>query len=113
MAAKLDFALGAAVILMPQYGIPMFIGSSVGKFLLKKQHSNQSASHQSINSQKKQQVKLQWSHLSCQLTTKTGEIKHLLKDQSGIAKSKRYLQSCCACTAAEDLQAKSVVAAGF
>ena len=100
MAAKLDFALGAAVILVPQYGIPVFIGSSVGKFLLKKKYSNQRDSKHSTESLKKQQVELQWSHLSCQLITKKGETKQLLKDQSGVAKPKRYLQNCHTRTAA-------------
>ena len=89
MAAKLDFVLGAAVILVPQYGIPVFVGSSVGKFILKNRQKKDRKANQPTSNQEKQQVKLQWSHLSCQLTTKTGETKQLLKDQSGVAKPDR------------------------
>ena len=90
MAAQLDFAVGAAVILAPHYGIPVFIGSSVGKLLLKKRRK-QKQPGAAVGTTEKQQVKLQWSHVSCQLMTKKGETKQLLKDQSGVAKPNRYM----------------------
>lgn len=89
MAAQLDFAVGAAVILLPQYGIPVFIGSTVGKLLLKNKRKRHEQPGEISNNREKQQVELQWSHIGCQLTTKKGETKQLLKDQSGVAKPER------------------------
>lgn len=91
MAAQLDFAVGAAVILAPHYGIPVFIGSSVGKLLLKNKRRRQKQTEATVSTTDKQQVKLQWSHVSCQLMTKKGETKQLLKDQSGVAEPNRYM----------------------
>ena len=94
MAAQLDFAVGAAVILVPHYGIPVFIGSSVGKFLLRNKRQKKArpdATLSTTEEQQQQQVKLQWSHVSCQLTTKKGETKQILKEQSGVAKPNRYV----------------------
>ena len=99
MAAQLDFAVGAAVILAPHYGIPVFIGSSVGKLLLKNKRRKQKQPGAAVGTTEKQQVKLQWSHVSCQLMAKKGETKQLLKDQSGVAKPNRYMLAVFACYA--------------
>ena len=90
MAQKLEFAVGAAVILTPQYGIPVFVATSVGKLVLtfRKRKTRNSPEQREI-SNGKQQVSLQWSHVSCKITIKTGETKHLLKDQSALAKPDR------------------------
>ena len=94
MAQKLEFAVGVAVILTPQYGIPVFVGSTIGKFLLKSRKRKHVASTEdSESSNGKQQVSLQWSHVSCSITTKKGETKQLLKDQSAVAKPNRCFLS--------------------
>ena len=89
MAQKLEFALGAAVILTPQYGIPVFVATTVGKFVLTFRKRKTRNSVQTEISNGKQQVSLQWSHVSCKITTKKGETKHLLRDQSAMAKPDR------------------------
>ena len=90
MAQQLEFAVGAAVILMPQYGIPVFLASSIGKFVMK---SRRSKAHvdpdQTHDSNGKQQVRLQWSHVSCSITAKGGGVKQLLHNQSAVAKPNR------------------------
>lgn len=93
MAAQLDFAVGAAVILVPHYGIPAFIGSAVGKLVLKHKRKQEATPEDSTAEPEKQRVQLQWSHVSCQLTTKKGETKQLLKDQSGVAKPERSVSA--------------------
>lgn len=90
MAAQLDFAVGAAVILVPHYGIPAFIGSSVGKLLLNKRRKKTMTPEGNSSNTEKQQVQLEWSHVGCQLTTKNGETQQLLKDQSGVARPERH-----------------------
>ena len=93
MAQKLEFAVGAAVILTPQYGIPVFVATTVGKFLLtSRRRKTRNSPLETEVSDGKQQVSLQWSHVSCKITTKSGETKQLLRDQSAVAKSDR-----CAC----------------
>ena len=90
MAQKLEFAIGAAVILTPQYGIPVFVATTVGRFVLTfRKRKTRNSPVQTENSNGKQQVSLQWSHVSCNITTKKGETKHLLRDQSAVAKPDR------------------------
>ena len=90
MAQKLDFAVGAAVILTPHYGIPVFVATTVGKFVLTfRKRKTRISPVQTEVSSRNQQVSLQWSHVSCKITTKNGETKHLLRDQSAVAKPDR------------------------
>ena len=95
MAQKLEFALGAMAILTPQYGIPVFLVSTLGKHVLKsRKRSRQLRNDQQADSNGKQHVSLQWSHVSCSIKTKKGETKQLLKDQSAVAHPNRYVPSC-------------------
>ena len=91
MAQQLEFAVGAAVILAPQYGIPVFLASALGKLVFKSRKRN-APGHidKKCDSNGKQQVSLQWSHVSCSITSKSGEVKQLLQEQSAIAKPNRY-----------------------
>ena len=90
MAQKLEFAVGAAVILTPQYGIPVFVATTIGKLVLTcRNRKLRKSPVQTESSNEKQQVSLQWSHVSCKITTKQGETKHLLRDQSAVAKPER------------------------
>ena len=90
MAQKLEFAVGVAVILTPQYGIPVFVASTVGRFQLKsRKRKHVPSTEDAESSNVKQQVSLQWSHVSCSITTKKGETKQLLKDQSAVANPNR------------------------
>ena len=90
MAQQLEFAVGAAVILAPQYGIPVFLASAVGKLVFKSRKRNAPGNlDESCDSNGKQQVRLQWSQVSCSITTKSGEVKQLLQEQSAIAKPNR------------------------
>jgi len=90
MAQQLEFAVGAAVILAPQYGIPVFLASAVGKLVFKSRKRN-APGHldERCDSNGKQQVSLQWSRVSCSITLKNGEVKPLLQEQSAIAKPNR------------------------
>ena len=90
MAQQLDFAVGASVILIPQYGVPVFLATAIGKLVLKiRKRRVPSTSEHSADSNGKQQVSLQWSHVSCCIRTKTGETKQILADQSAVAKPSR------------------------
>ncbi len=90
MAQQLEFAVGAAVILAPQYGIPVFLASTLGKLVFKSRKRNAPGNlDESCDSNGKQQVRLQWSQVSCSITTKSGEVKQLLQEQSAIAKPNR------------------------
>lgn len=87
---KMEFAVGAAVILTPQYGIPVFLATSIGKFVLKRrQRRAVKGPMQTETSNGKQQVSLQWSHVSCKIVNDKGETKHLLRDQSAVAEPNR------------------------
>ncbi|KAL3139516.1 hypothetical protein ABBQ38_003839 [Trebouxia sp. C0009 RCD-2024] len=89
---KMEFAVGAAVILTPQYGIPVFLATSIGKFVLKRrQRRAVKGPMQTETSNGKQQVSLQWSHVSCKIVNDKGETKHLLRDQSAVAEPNRLL----------------------
>ena len=86
----MEFAVGAAVIMTPQYGIPVFLATSIGKFVLKRrQRRFEKDPLQTEDSNGKQQVSLQWSHVSCKIVNDTGEPKVLLRDQSAVAKPNR------------------------
>jgi len=90
MAQQLEFAVGAAVILAPQYGIPVFLASALGKLVFKsRKHDAPGHLDERCDSNGKQRVSLQWSHISCSITTKKGEVKQLLQEQSAIAKPNR------------------------
>ncbi|DBB07632.1 TPA: hypothetical protein ACH3X3_009067 [Trebouxia sp. C0006] len=92
MAQQLEFAVGAAVILAPQYGIPVFLASTLGKLVFKSRKRNAPGNlDESCDSNGKQQVRLQWSQVSCSIITKSGEVKQLLQEQSAIAKPNRLL----------------------
>ena len=91
MAQQLDFAVGASVILIPQYGVPLFLASTVGKLLLKQRNRKAAPEFlQASADDVRQQVSLQWSHITCSITTKSGEIKQLLEDQSAVAEPNRF-----------------------
>ena len=90
MAQQLEFAVGAAVILAPQYGIPVFLASALGKLVFKSRKRNAPGHlEERRESNSKQQVSLQWSHVSCSITAQNGETKQLLQEQSAIAKPNR------------------------
>ena len=91
MAQKLEFAIGAAVILTPQYGVPVFVATTIGKFVLTiRKRKNRKTPVQTEGSNGRQpSCSLQWSHVSCKITTNKGETKHLLRDQSAVAKPDR------------------------
>ena len=94
MAQQVEFAVGAAVILVPQYGIPVFVATTIGRFVLKaRKRKTPSRVDSAAESNGKQQVSLQWSHVSCSVTTKKGDTKQLLKDQSAVAKPNRYARN--------------------
>lgn len=89
---KVEFAVGAAVILTPQYGIPVFLATSIGKLVLKfRKRKALKDVLQTEDSSGKQNVSLQWSHVSCKIINNNGETKHLLKDQSAVAKPNRSI----------------------
>ena len=90
MSSQLEFAVGASVIVVPQFGIPLLLASAAGKFVLDKRKRKslpEATAHSGSNG--KQQVSLQWSHVSCSSTTKSGEVKQLLEIQSAVAKPNR------------------------
>lgn len=92
MSSQLEFAVGASVILVPQYGIPLCLASAVGRYVLhKRKRKALPEAAAKAQSNGKQQVSLQWSHVSCSITTKSGEVKQLLEDQSAVAKPNRLL----------------------
>ena len=91
MSSQLEFAVGASVIVVPQYGIPLLLASAAGKFVLyKRKRKTLREATAGSQSKGKQQVSLQWSHVSCSITTKSGEVKQLLNDQSAVAKPNRW-----------------------
>lgn len=86
----MEFAVGAAVILTPQYGIPVFLATSIGKFVLKRcQRRAVKDLLQTEASNGKQQVSLHWSHVSCKIVSDKGDTKHLLRDQTAVAEPNR------------------------
>lgn len=89
---KIEFAVGAAVILTPQYGIPVFLATSIGKFVLKRRQRRAVKDPlQTEDSGGKEQVSLQWSHVSCKIINDKGETTVLLRDQSAVAEPNRYV----------------------
>lgn len=95
----LDFILGAAVIALPQYQIPVLIGTaslSLFRKIKQKRSAHKKlgpdpghASSVTSGGSTRQQVNLQFTDVRCSITNKKGVKKTILNDITGTAKPGR------------------------
>ncbi|KAK9792241.1 hypothetical protein WJX73_003742 [Symbiochloris irregularis] len=88
-----DFALGAALIILPQYKIPLAAGAAtiaLGK-RLKERKSVEAKQKGSSSTSETEKIELQWTELTCTITDKKGRSKTLLDGLQGQALPGRLL----------------------
>ena len=82
-----DFALGAALITLPQYKVPLAAGTlalGLVKRITKRKSSNRDEVRRAAHADG-EEVHLQWSDLRCSITNKKGVKKDLLTGIAGEA----------------------------
>jgi ABC-type multidrug transport system ATPase subunit len=96
-----DFLAGAAVIALPQYQVPLLVGTAAAKAVLAlkdtRHHDSimdgngDGAGHEDESQPPQQEVTLRWHNISCQLETKGGDTKQLLSIAGSTARPGRLL----------------------
>lgn len=89
--ALVDFALGAALITLPQYKVPLAAGTAVialGK-RFNKRKSDTYRQRNSTDGSSSDEIELLWSELTCTIVDKKGRSKTLLDGLQGQASSGR------------------------
>lgn len=93
-----DFLLGAAVIALPQYQIPVLYGSAsiaILRSIRRKRSKHRKAGSHAGNTivtdgrSTRQQVNLHFTNIRCSITNKKGVTKTILQNMSGEAKPGR------------------------
>ena len=102
MGVPWDFLAGAAVIAMPQYQIPLLVGSASVKGVLavrdsRRRHADSNDNGASANGTAAEgadgqpgQVTLRWRQLAATLTDKRGNTKELLSLSGSVARPGRW-----------------------
>ena len=82
-----DFALGAALITVPQHKVLLAAGVAVVNIVrrIQTQRASGSASASEHDSDDSQEIHLSWSQINCSITSKKGARKELLVDVAGEA----------------------------
>lgn len=96
MSAQLDFVLGTATIVLPQYQIPLLVGAVAVKGVraLCNRRKNKNSAKVASNgndgpSDSDGNVTLAWKNITCTLTDKHGKTRKLLDGMSGSARPGR------------------------
>ena len=80
-----DFAVGAALITLPQFKVPLAVGAA-SLTLVKRWKGNKSGGENTgAGRAHSGQVRLHWSDIVCSITSKKGAKKELLRGISGEA----------------------------
>ena len=89
-SSVVDFALGAALITLPQYKLPLAAGAAavgLARRVVKRKTAAQT--RHSTSTAHRDRIHLSWSDLTCTLTDKKGRSKQLLKGLAGDARPGR------------------------
>lgn len=98
--AVAEFVIGAAVILTPQYQVPLLLGSAALKIVSSAAHqSHQAAAEHDEHGDgpiDMEHLTIKWDHLSVALPAKkTKQITPIFKDLQGSARPGRQVSSWC------------------